>query len=159
MPTRYKGQVAVITGAAQGIGAALALDLARRGCDLALADVDSVSLAATAATARAAGVKVSEHRLDVSDAAAVANFPVAVLEQHGRANLLFNNAGVALMGTFEQVSLEEFEWLLGINLFGVVRMTKAFGLTRSGAPLHHFHSFRHEDKVKSVGARFWKCLV
>ncbi len=126
MVEKFAGKVAVVTGAAQGIGAALALGLARRGCNLALADIDTAALAATAAQARATGVHVSEHRLDVSDPGAVAQFPVTVLDHHPRVNLLFNNAGVALMGTFEQVSLEEFEWLLGINLFGVVRMTKAF---------------------------------
>ena len=126
MPTDFSGRVAVITGAAQGIGAALALGLARRGCHLALADIDSAHLAATAKAARAEGVTVSEHRLDVSDSAAVAKFPLTVLDSHPRVNFLFNNAGVAMMGTFEQVSLEEFEWLLGINLFGVVRMSKAF---------------------------------
>lgn len=126
MSAKFTGQVAVVTGAAQGIGAALALGLARRGCHLALADIDMGALATTAAAARALGVTVSEHRLDVSDAAAVAKFPLTVLDSHPRVNLLFNNAGVALMGTFEEVALEEFEWLLGINLFGVVRMTKAF---------------------------------
>lgn len=126
MTEAFRDRVAVVTGAAQGIGAALALGLARRGCHLALADIDTAALAVTAAKARAAGVNVSEHRLDVSDASAVARFPVKVLDHHPRVNLLFNNAGVAMMGTFEQVSLEEFEWLLGINLFGVVRTTKAF---------------------------------
>lgn len=126
MPDKFDKRVAVITGAGQGIGSALALALASRGCDLALSDIDTESLAATAAKARAMGVTVSEHRLDVSDAAAVARFPLTVLDAHPRVNLLFNNAGVAMMGDFEQVSLEEFEWLLGINLFGVVRMTKAF---------------------------------
>lgn len=126
MPDKFDKQVAVITGAAQGIGAALALGLASRGCHLALVDIDTESLAVSAAKARAKGVTVSEHRLDVSDAAAVAKFPLKVLDAHPRVNLLFNNAGVAMVGNFEQVSLEEFEWLLGINLFGVVRMTKAF---------------------------------
>ena len=126
MATEFKDRVAVVTGAAHGIGAALALDLAGRGCHLALSDIDMAQLAATARAARAKGVRVSEHRLDVSDAAEVARFPAVVLEHHPQVNLLFNNAGVGLMGSFEQVTLEEFEWLLSINLFGVIRMTKAF---------------------------------
>ena len=126
MATEFKDRVAVVTGAAHGIGAALALDLAGRGCHLALSDIDTAQLADTARTARARGVRVSEHRLDVSDAAEVARFPAVVLEHHPQVNLLFNNAGVGLMGSFEQVTLEEFEWLLSINLFGVIRMTKAF---------------------------------
>lgn len=121
-----RGKTAVITGAADGIGAALALALAARGCNLALADLNEEGLAATAANARKAGVRVSEHRLDVADADAVAALPAAVAEAHGGADLLVNNAGVALMGQFAQVSLADIEWLFGINFWGVVRMTKAF---------------------------------
>lgn len=144
MADAFAGRVAVVTGAAHGIGAALALALARRGCALALADIDMAALAATAAEARLSGVTVSEHRLDVSDAAAVARFPVNVLDHHPRVNLLFNNAGVALIGSFEQVTLEEFEWLLGINLFGVVRMTKAF------LPVLKRQEYAHIVNISSV---------
>ena len=118
--------VAVVTGAASGIGAALAADLAGRGCNLALADVNAAGLSTVAARARAAGVTVSEHPLDVADEAAVDALPGAVLSQHGRVTLLINNAGVALGGTFEQAPREDFEWLFGINFWGVVYMTRAF---------------------------------
>ncbi len=124
MPLR--GGVAVVTGAASGIGAALADVLAGRGCALALADVDVAGLREAAARARTAGVAVSEHRLDVADNEAVAAFPDAVLAEHGRASVLVNNAGVALGGRFEQVSPEDFDWLVSINFGGVVRMTRAF---------------------------------
>ena len=120
------GGTAVITGAASGIGAALALDLAGRGCNLALADVNAAGLQPVAARARATGVTVSEHSLDVADRAAVAALPEAVLAQHGQVSVLINNAGVALGGTFEQVPPEDFEWLFGINFWGVVYMTRAF---------------------------------
>jgi short-subunit dehydrogenase len=120
------GSVAVITGAAQGIGRALALQLAGEGVDLALADIDAERLEATAAAARDAGVAVSTHPLDVGDAAAVAALPAAVLARHNRVNLLINNAGVALLGTFEEVALADIEWLFAINFWSVVRMTKAF---------------------------------
>jgi short-subunit dehydrogenase len=118
--------VAVVTGAASGIGAALADVLAARGCALALADVDAAGLREVAARVRTAGVEVSEHRLDVADNEAVAAFPDAVLAEHGRVSVLVNNAGVALGGRFEQVSPEDFDWLVSINFGGVVRMTRAF---------------------------------
>ncbi len=121
-----QGGTAVLTGAASGIGAALAADLAARGCNLALADVNAAGLQAVAARARAAGVAVSEHVVDVADQAAVAALPAAVLAQHREVTLLINNAGVALGGTFEQVPPADFEWLFGINFWGVVSMTRAF---------------------------------
>ncbi len=121
-----KGGVAVVTGAASGIGASLAVVLAARGCGVALADVNASGLRDVADQARSHGVKVSEHRLDVADADAVAALPDAVLAEHGRVNVLVNNAGVALGGSFEQVSAADFDWLITINFGGVVRMTRAF---------------------------------
>jgi short-subunit dehydrogenase len=118
--------VAVVTGAAGGIGGAIALNLARRGCHLALADLKAEPLTQTAAIARSSGVAVSEHVFDIADAAAIVEFPSVVTARHGRVSLLINCAGVALGGTFAQVSLEEFEWLFAINFWSVVRMTKAF---------------------------------
>jgi NAD(P)-dependent dehydrogenase (short-subunit alcohol dehydrogenase family) len=100
--------------------------LAKRGCNLALADLNEDGLAETAAPAEALGAKVSRHRLDVADRQAVAAFPEQVLAAHGRADLLFNNAGVAIGGTFEQIAEEDFDWLMEINFWGVVRMTRAF---------------------------------
>jgi NAD(P)-dependent dehydrogenase (short-subunit alcohol dehydrogenase family) len=121
-----KGRVAVITGAGSGIGRATALSLAKRGCHLALADIDEAGLAQTQTLATAAGVRVSSHRLDVTVRDAVAAFPDQVRHSHGRMDLLVNNAGVALAGTFEQVSETDFDWLMEINFHGVVRMTRAF---------------------------------
>jgi NAD(P)-dependent dehydrogenase (short-subunit alcohol dehydrogenase family) len=69
---------------------------------------------------------VSQHRLDVADRIAVAEFPDIVAAEHGGVDVLVNNAGVAVGGTFEQVSDEDFEWLFEINFWGVVRMTRAF---------------------------------
>jgi len=121
-----KDAVAVVTGAAGGIGGAIALNLARRGCHLALADFKAEPLAQTAAAARALGVQVSEHVFDIADANAIAALPAAVEARHSRLSLLFNCAGVALGGTFAQVTLEEFDWLFQINFWSVVRMMKAF---------------------------------
>ena len=118
--------VAVITGAGSGIGRALALALAERRCHLAIADRNAEPLAETAMRARQRGITVSEHVFDVADADATKRFPDEVLAQHGRASILVNNAGVALGGRFEDVSLEDIEWLFGINFWGPVRLCKGF---------------------------------
>jgi short-subunit dehydrogenase len=123
---KLKGRTAVVTGAGSGIGQAIAVVLSRRGCHLALADIDEAGLARTAEQIAAQGGRVSRHRLDVSSAAAVAAFPQEVIAEHGGADLLVNNAGVALGGTFEQIAGPDFEWLFAINFWGVVRMTQAF---------------------------------
>ena len=123
---RLDGRTAVITGAAGGIGRAIALSLARRRCQLALADLDESGLTATADLAREHGVRVSQHKIDVADRAAVAEFPNVVAAEHPGVDVLVNNAGVAVGGTFEQVAESDFEWLFEINFWGVVRMTRAF---------------------------------
>jgi short-subunit dehydrogenase len=121
-----KVRTAVVTGAASGIGRAIATSLARRGCHLALADIDDDALTRAAAEIAAPGLNVSSHHLDVADRDAVAAFPDRAAGEHGGVDLLVNNAGVALAGTFEQVTETDFEWLFGINFWGVVRMTRAF---------------------------------
>jgi NAD(P)-dependent dehydrogenase (short-subunit alcohol dehydrogenase family) len=123
---RLQGRTAVVTGAASGIGRAVAESLARRACHLALADIDESGLATTAAQLRTSGLRVSTHRLDVADRDAVMAFPQVVAAAHPSVDLLINNAGVAVGGTFEQVSEPDFDWLIGINFLGVVRMTRAF---------------------------------
>ena len=120
------GSVAVITGAASGIGQALAADLSRRNCALALVDRNAAGLVTVAEAARRAGVAVSEHVLDVTDTAGIATLPQAVLAQHGRVNVLVNNAGVGLMGDFLQTSAEDFDWLMSINFSAPVHLTRAF---------------------------------
>lgn len=119
------GHVAVITGAASGIGAALAHNLAARGCRLALADIDERRLFELAATLPQ-NAEISSHVLDVSDSAACRHFAERVENIQGGARLLINNAGVALHGDFEQLNEAEFDWLIGVNFQGVVRMTRAF---------------------------------
>ena len=122
---RLEGRTALITGAASGIGRALAIALAGRGCHLALADIDAAGLAETGEQV-GSGVRVSQHRLDVADAAQVAALPALVETAHPGLDVLINNAGVALGGAFEQISPADFEWLTSINFMGVVRMTRAF---------------------------------
>ena len=120
------GRTAVVTGAAGGIRRAIAVSLAHRGCNLAIADIDDAGMAGTVELVRAYGVNVSRHSLDVADRVAVAAFPDVVAAEHAGVDVLVNNAGVAVGGTFEQVTDEDFEWLFEINFWGVVRMTRAF---------------------------------
>jgi NADP-dependent 3-hydroxy acid dehydrogenase YdfG len=119
-------RVAVITGAGSGIGRATALALARRGCHLGLADIDPAGLKETAWMLSTLGVRVTSHPLDVADREAVRALPAAVMDAHKRVDLLVNNAGVALGGSFEQVDEDDFDWLMDINFNGVVRMTRGF---------------------------------
>jgi len=123
---RLERRTAVVTGAAGGIGRAIAVSLARRGCHLALADIDEVGMAGTAEMVQQHGVRVSRHLVDIANRAAVAEFPDIVAAEHSGVDVLVNNAGVAVGGTFEQVSDEDFEWLFEINFWGVVRTTRAF---------------------------------
>jgi short-subunit dehydrogenase len=125
-----KGRTAVVTGAAGGIGRAVAVSLARRNCHLALVDIDDGALAQTAKEIRGNhvqdNVRISRHHLDVSDRAAVSVLPAKVIAEHGGVDVVVNNAGVALGGTFVEVAEGDFDWLFGINFWGVVQMTRAF---------------------------------
>lgn len=124
--TIIRGASAAVTGAASGIGRALAQELAARGCDLALADRDEAGLASLAAELTASGRKVTTHRLDVSDVAAVTQFAVDATRAHPGLNIVVNNAGVALFGSFAEIDQAEMEWLFNINFWGVVHGTRAF---------------------------------
>ncbi len=120
------GRVAAITGAASGIGRALAIDLAGRGAHLALCDVDEVGLAETVDRCEGRGVKVTAQRVDVADKDAMFAWADQVVADHGQVNLIINNAGVAVGATVETMSYDDLEWLMGINFWGVVHGTKAF---------------------------------
>lgn len=134
-----------ITGAGSGIGRALALELAKRGAHVALADVDEEGMELVAkevarlATERSPGVPVasgeeaqkgapvvSVRKVDVSDREQVRNWAAFVVAEHGRVNMIVNNAGVALGARVAQMSYEDLEWLMGINFWGVVHGTKEF---------------------------------
>ncbi len=120
------GRVAAVTGAASGIGRGLAIALAAKGADLAVSDVDEVGLAETVDLATRSGRKVTAQRVDVADRGAVHAWADEVVSDHGQVNLIVNNAGVALGATVDGMSYDDFDWLMGINLQGVVAGTKAF---------------------------------
>lgn len=122
----FKGKVAAITGAASGMGRSLAVELARRGCALALSDRNEDGLRETAAMCAAHAVKVTTQALDVSDRAAVFAWATQANEAHGKVNLIFNNAGVAHTASAATATIEDFEWIMGINFWGVVHGTQAF---------------------------------
>lgn len=125
--TLSKNSVAVITGAGSGIGRALALRLVQEKIEgIAIADFNEAGLNETFAMLENSGVKVSKHLIDVSKLEQVQKFADEVLAEHGRATHLVNNAGVGLLGTFEQISLTDFEWLMSINFWGVVYGCKVF---------------------------------
>jgi NAD(P)-dependent dehydrogenase (short-subunit alcohol dehydrogenase family) len=122
----FDGRVAAITGAASGIGRALANELARRGAHVALSDIDDAGLAETVAQCGRFGNRITSRRLDVADRDAVYAWADEVVADHGTVNLIINNAGVALGATVESMTYGDFEWLMNINFWGVVYGTKAF---------------------------------
>lgn len=128
-------QVAVLTGAASGIGRALAEQLAGKGCHLALVDRDEVGLRETLARLPRTGRHVSLHVLDLAQRDAVRTLPEQVLQEHPTVHLVINNAGVAVGGSFDRVSEEDFDWLMAINFQAVVDITRGFlpVLQRNGA--------------------------
>jgi short-subunit dehydrogenase len=123
--TAIKGAAAAVTGAASGIGRALAIELADRGADLALADRDEAGLASVADEI-GGKVKVSTHRLDVGEPAQIAGFAQAAIAAHPSLNIVVNNAGVALLGQFHEIDQAQMDWLFNINFWGVVHSTRAF---------------------------------
>lgn len=127
---RLHGKVVVITGAAGGMGREMAVLAARHGAHLAISDVDAAGLDSTVDLVQRQGTG-GEHRvhaqvLDVADRSAVVAYAAAVVEHHGRVDMLVNNAGVTATGDFEDMTYEDFDWIVGINFGGVVSGTKEF---------------------------------
>ncbi|MFO0691585.1 MAG: SDR family NAD(P)-dependent oxidoreductase [Myxococcota bacterium] len=122
----FEGQVAVVTGGASGIGRGIAESLARRGAHVALADLHEARLAETVAALEARGVRAMGLRCDVTSDADVERFRDAVLARFGRVDLLCNNAGVSVLGPCERVAMADWQWILDVNVLGLVRGVRAF---------------------------------
>lgn len=122
----YRNHVAAITGAGSGMGRELAIHLAKMGCHVALSDINAEQLAQTNALLVGYDITSTTTVLDVSDNKAVQAWADNVMAEHGKVNFIFNNAGVAFSSTIEGASIEELEWVMDINFWGVVYGTKAF---------------------------------
>ena len=122
----FKNKVAVITGAGSGMGRYLAILLAKDGADVCICDVNEKTLGETLAMLRKFNVSVSSHLLDVSDKESIEALPQKVIDQHGKVDLVFNNAGVTAGSHFQDMKEDNWDWVMGINFNGVVNSTRAF---------------------------------
>lgn len=134
----FEGSAAAITGAASGIGRALAFELAARGCDVALADLDEAGLASAAKDIIAThGRRATFRRVDVADPQQIQDFAASSVAEFPSLNILINNAGVALLGQFDEFDHTQMAWLMDINFWGVVRGTRAFMAHLKSRPQSH----------------------
>jgi len=123
---QLKGKVAAVTGAASGLGRSMALAFATEGMDLALADVDEKNLGAVEEEVRSKGVRTITQRVDVSRAEDVESFRDQTLSRLGGIHLVCNNAGVSPLGAVWEASVADWQWILGVNLWGVIHGVRAF---------------------------------
>lgn len=126
MTRDYKGRVAVITGAANGLGRALAIELAARNCHLALVDIDSSPLVKTKQELSRAGILVTHHCANVASEGSLGRVAGEIERTHGNVNFLINNAGVSASASFLNTSSGEFERIIQVNFFGIVYSCRAF---------------------------------
>ena len=143
-----RDKVAAITGAASGIGRALAMNLVDEGCHVAISDVDEEGLKETADMIGNRNIRVTTHIVDVADRDQVKRYAEETVEKHGGVHLLINNAGVVVTETLEDIRYEDFEWLMGINLWGVVYGCKEF------LPYLKQHKEAHIVNISSVNGIF-----
>ena len=122
----FNEKVAVITGAGSGIGRYLSILLAADGADVCVCDINEKTLAETVDMLRKYNVSVSSHILDVSNKESVKALPGKVIEDHGKVDLVFNNAGVTTGAHFKDMDENNWDWVMGINFDGVVNSTRAF---------------------------------
>lgn len=122
----FEGKTAVITGAGSGMGRYLAVLLAKAGANVAICDINEETLNGTAAMVRQYNVAVSTHIVDMGDMERIAALPEEVVSHHGSVDLVFNNAGVTMGSSFSGMSEEDWDWVMNINLNGVVKASRVF---------------------------------
>jgi NAD(P)-dependent dehydrogenase (short-subunit alcohol dehydrogenase family) len=123
---RFHGKVAAVTGAGSGIGRSLAIELAHAGASVAISDINADGLADTAALLNAQGHAVLATQLDVTERDAVLTYADTVAEHFGTVNQIYNNAGIAFVGTVASTHFKEFERVMDVDYWSVVNGTKAF---------------------------------
>jgi NAD(P)-dependent dehydrogenase (short-subunit alcohol dehydrogenase family) len=148
-----RGKTAVVTGGASGIGRALTLRFARDGANVVVADLDTTGMEAVAAEARGLGVKALTVRTDVSELAQVEALAARAFEAFGAVHVLCNNAGVAAWGGLESASHHDWQWVLGVNLWGVIHGVEAFvpRMIARGEPGHIVNTASMAGLVASKG--------
>ena len=122
----FRGKTAVITGAGSGMGRYLAVLLARAGANVAICDINEETLNGTAAMVRQYNVALSSHVVDMGDMERIEALPDEVVSRHGSVDLVFNNAGVTMGSSFAAMSEEDWDWVMNINLNGVVKASRVF---------------------------------
>ena len=149
----FKGRVAVVTGGGSGIGRALALAFAREGARVVLADVDEAAMDGVAREARALGVDALGVRTDVSELASVQALAERAWQAFGAAHVVCNNAGVAVLGAVQEHTLQDWQWVLGVNLWGVIHGVEAFvpRMIAAGEPGHVVNTASMAGLIASQG--------
>lgn len=122
----FAGKVVLVTGAAAGLGRAVAVEFARAGSDLVIVDIDDAGLEATAAMVEGKGSRCLARRVDVSSRAEMEDLAGEVLSEWGRVDILVNNAGVGVGGELADIPIDDIEWAVGINLMGEIYGTRLF---------------------------------
>ncbi|HEX5813932.1 MAG TPA: SDR family NAD(P)-dependent oxidoreductase [Methylomirabilota bacterium] len=148
-----RGKTSVVTGGASGIGRALALRFAREGANVVVADLDAAGMEAVAAEARGLGVKALALRTDVSELGQVEALAARAFETFGAVHVLCNNAGVGAGGGLESATHRDWQWVLGVNLWGVIHGVEAFvpRMIARGEPGHVVNTASMAGLVASKG--------
>ena len=148
-----RGRTAVVTGGASGIGRALIQRFAREGANVVVADLDDAGMAAVAGEAQALGVKALAVRTDVADLAQMQALAARAFEAFGAVHVLCNNAGVAMWGGLESATHRDWQWVLGVNLWGVIHGVEAFvpRMIARGEPAHIVNTASMAGLIASKG--------